>query len=110
MPSRISITALWCYWVLSVPSVIAFVAVPSRPTTSYTTSTSSLCETLKHLTHSDIEWKLRPPEGTSRFDRLKIKVEANILRLDSKLKGNELPPVLCPRGGRAMLEAYYKGE
>ena len=87
--------------------MIAFVAVPSRPTTSYTTS---LCETSTHLAHSDIEWKLRPPEGTSRFDRWKIKVGANILRLDSKLKGNELPPVLCPRGGRAMLEAYYKGE
>jgi len=56
------------------------------------------------LSHSDIEWRLRPPEGTSRLDRWKIKLGANILRLNS----NELPPVLCPRGGRAMLEAYYK--
>jgi hypothetical protein len=62
------------------------------------------------LSHSDIEWRLRPPEGTSRIDRLKFKLGANILRLESKLKGNTLPPVLCPRGGRALLEAYHKGD
>ena len=32
------------------------------------------------LSHSDIEWRLRPPEGTSRLNRLKIKLGANILR------------------------------
>ncbi len=63
-----------------------------------------------HLLHSDIEWRLRPPEGTSRLERLKIKLGANILRLESKLKGGTLPPVLCPRGGRAVLEAYHSGE
>ena len=61
------------------------------------------------LTHNDIEWRLRPPEGTSLLDRCKLKLGANILRLDSKLKGRSLPPVLCPKGGRAVLEAYYKG-
>lgn len=61
------------------------------------------------LTHSDIDWRLRPPEGTSLLDRCKLKIGANILRLDSKLKGRSLPPVLCPKGGRAVLEAYYKG-
>ncbi|KAL3811444.1 hypothetical protein ACHAXA_007599 [Cyclostephanos tholiformis] len=61
-----------------------------------------------HLLHSDIEWRLRPPDGTSRLDRIKIKLGANILRLESKLKGGTLPPVLCPRGGRAVLEAYHK--
>ncbi|KAL7488258.1 hypothetical protein ACHAW6_013842 [Cyclotella cf. meneghiniana] len=60
------------------------------------------------LTHSDIDWRLRPPEGTSLLDRFKLKIGANILRLDSKLKGRSLPPVLCPKGGRAVLEAYYK--
>lgn len=62
------------------------------------------------LTHSDIEWRLRPPEGTSRLNRLKLKLGAHILRLDTKLKGRTLPPVLCPRGGQAVLEAYFKGE
>ena len=66
--------------------------------------------TSQNLSHSDIEWRLRPPEGTSRFDRLKLKLGANLLRLDCKLKGGELPHVLCPRGGRALLEAYYKGK
>ena len=63
----------------------------------------------KKLTHADITWKLRPPENTPLATRLKIKLGANTLRLYSKLKGGEsLPPVLCPKGGRAMLEAYYK--
>lgn len=60
------------------------------------------------LTHADITWKLRPPENTSKLSRLQIKFGANLLRLYSKLKGKTLPPVLCPKGGRAMLEAYYK--
>jgi len=30
------------------------------------------------------------------------------VRLDNKLKGGEPPPFLCPKGGRALLEAYYK--
>lgn len=70
-------------------------------------------ETSQHASnfaHSDIEWRLRPPEGTSRFNRLKVKLGAQILRLDCKLKGERLPSVLCPRGGRALLEAYYKGK
>mmetsp|Transcript_28000 Transcript_28000/g.56216 ORF Transcript_28000/g.56216 Transcript_28000/m.56216 type:complete len:290 (-) Transcript_28000:7678-8547(-) len=64
--------------------------------------------TKKKLTHADITWKLRPPENTSKLARLKTKFGANALRLYSKLKGKTLPPVLCPKGGRAMLEAYYR--
>ena len=67
-------------------------------------------DTSTHLLHSDIEWRLRPPEGTSRLERLKVKLGANILRLEIKLKGDTLPPVLCPRGGRAVLEAYHSGK
>jgi GNAT superfamily N-acetyltransferase len=75
----------------------------------------------KRLTHADIEWKLRPDNNNSNsnsddnggtspkqlFKRLKIKSSATLLRIHSKLSGKKLPPVLCPRGGRAMLEAYY---
>jgi len=66
-------------------------------------------EEVTKLTHSDIEWRLRPPKGTTLINRLKLKMGANILRLDTKIKGGKLPPVLCPRGGQAVLEAYYKG-
>lgn len=75
---------------------------------SFASNNGDDAETPKQLSHSDVGWKLRPPEGTSRVGRLKHNLGANILRLDSKLKGQELPPVLCPRGGRALLEAYYK--
>ena len=85
---------------------------PSRQSTTRRISAKNNEQAATHsfLSHSDIEWRLRPPEGTSRFDRWKIKVGANILRLDCKWKGEKPPQVLCPRGGRALLEAYYKGE
>ena len=69
----------------------------NQPTTSST-----------KLTHSEITWKLRPPETSSKLTRLKTKFGANALRLLAKFKGEKLPPVLCPRGGRAMLEVYTK--
>lgn len=64
---------------------------------------------IKVLRHSDIEWRLRPPEGTSLLKRLKLKAGANILRLEARMRDAKLPPVLCPRGGQAVLEAYYQG-
>lgn len=83
-----------------------------RPTVADNTnddkSNQSTTTTKKKLTHADITWKLRPPENTSKLARLKTKFGANVLRLYSKLKGKTLPPVLCPKGGRAMLEAYYR--
>jgi hypothetical protein len=84
-------------------------AHPAAALYSSSGSNDSTSSDITTLTHSDIEWKLRPPEGTSRLNRLKLKLGANILRWDAKLKGGELPPVLCPRGGQAVLEAYYKG-
>jgi len=60
------------------------------------------------FTHGDIVWKLRPPEGTSRRERLKLRIAANLLRLDSFLFRKDLPFSLCPKGGEAMLEAHTK--
>ena len=138
LPSLGSSNYVRCAWVsliLAVPAAQAFVAPtgqsrPRRhniiilsptphnilsPTPQSIASQSTLFasdgeESLKQFSHSDVEWKLRPPEDSSRLQRLKFKLGANILRLDSKLRGSELPSVLCPRGGRALLEAYYKGE
>lgn len=133
MPSRTTASFRWlnlaCLFsfaaVISLPpSSQAFVSWPplTKKLSCYTTqqpnqlfaSTNKADDnadisTHSRLSHSDIEWRLRPPEGTSRMDRLKFKLGTNILRLESKLKGNTLPPVLCPRGGRALLEAYHKG-
>lgn len=95
-----------------MPTAQAFVAPPSVAYAPQSTLlfASDGGESPKQLSHFDVEWKLRPPEDSSRLQRLKFKLGANILRLDSKLRGSELPLVLCPRGGRALLEAYYKGE
>lgn len=134
MPSRTTASFRWMYLaclfsfaaaVVLPPSSKSFLVswppqtnkllctTPQQPTHLFT-STNKVegdadISTHSQLLHSDIEWRLLPPDGTSRIDRLKFKLGANILRLESKLKGNTLPPVLCPRGGRALLEAYHKG-
>ena len=58
------------------------------------------------LTHKDIVWKLRPPEGTGRRRRLWLKFAANVIRLDCLLFRKTLPTALCPKGGQAVLEAH----
>lgn len=76
------------------------------PNTSDTSASSGVAT----LAHSDIEWKLRSPQDTSKLNRLKLKLGADILILDAKFKNGVLPPVLCPSGGHAVLEAYYKSK
>lgn len=95
----------------------AFVVIAPNHSTrkrlpSFRFATNDDDDDAKHalLEHSDVEWRLRPPEGTSRLQRMKLKLGASILRLDSKLRGQTLPPVLCPRGGQALLEGYLKGD
>jgi hypothetical protein len=60
------------------------------------------------LGHGDIMWKVRPPPEVSRWRRLWLRFAANAIRLDCMLKREELPPVLCPKGGQAVLEAHYR--
>jgi hypothetical protein len=125
MPPRTPpVLSLWILWASlsfqAVPLSQAFVSVPhpNQLPCTITLQQSTLLfasnnyegDTSTRLSHSDVEWLLRPPEGTSRLDRLKIKLGAKILRLESKIKGGGLPPVLLPRGGRALLEAYHKGK
>lgn len=78
------------------------------------TTTTSISSNKRKLTHADIEWKLRPynnnDDNNTIFTRLKIKSSATLLRIYSKLSGKKLPPVLCPKGGRAVLEAYYRND
>ncbi len=60
------------------------------------------------LEHSDIIWKVRPPPETSRLRKIWLRLAANLIRLDCKVMGKEAPVVLCPKGGQAVLEAYYR--
>lgn len=60
------------------------------------------------LTHADIAWKLRLPPGTPAVKRLLTKLGANLIRLDAAVKKTEPPFCLCPKGGQAVLEAYYQ--
>lgn len=61
------------------------------------------------LTHAEILWKLRPPPGTSVSKKLLLRLGANAIRIESFLRGVDPPFVLCPKGGQAVLEAYYQG-
>jgi len=61
------------------------------------------------LTHAEIIWKLRPPPGTSAYRKLLLRLGANVIRLESAIRGVDPPFVLCPKGGQAVLEAYYQG-
>jgi len=63
-----------------------------------------------NLTHKDIVWKLRPPEGTGRRKRLWLRFAANVIRLDCMLFRKTLPTALCPKGGQALLEAHTHDE
>lgn len=60
------------------------------------------------LGHKDILWKVRPPPEVSRFKRLWLRFAANLIRVDSILKREEPPLVLCPKGRQAVLEAHYR--
>ena len=61
------------------------------------------------LTHADIQWKLEPPEDMSLLDRMQIKAAAKAIHTECILKGSPIPPILCPKGGKATLAGYING-
>ena len=61
-------------------------------------------------THSDIEWRLSPPPEAPLFEKLKMKAGAKALHAELILKDQPVPPVLCPKGGKAELEGYKNGK
>ena len=124
--SLFTIPTLCCYCLLAFTTnatkVNAFVISPSQVAPCPTLHNNHSSLQLKaskspnsndperqQLTHADIEWRLIAPEGTSRLDRWKIKLGAFVIRADRKIRRSPPPPLLCPRGGQALLEAYYKG-
>lgn len=61
-----------------------------------------------HFGHKDIIWKIRPPPEVSQIKRLWLRLAANMIRLDSMVKGEAPPLVLCPKNKQAVLEAHYR--
>lgn len=62
------------------------------------------------LTHANILWKLRPPPETSVWKRLWLRFAANVIRLDCIISRRDPPIALCPKGGKAVLEAYCRDD
>ena len=60
------------------------------------------------FTHSDITWKLRPPKETPLLKRLAVRGASALIKADCFLRRKTPPPVLCPKGGQAILQAYYR--
>mmetsp|Transcript_20250 Transcript_20250/g.58098 ORF Transcript_20250/g.58098 Transcript_20250/m.58098 type:complete len:277 (-) Transcript_20250:267-1097(-) len=58
--------------------------------------------------HSDITWKLRPPKETPLRKRLAVRGASALIKADCFLRRRDPPPVLCPKGGQAILQAYYR--
>ena len=60
------------------------------------------------LKHSDITWSIVPftPDGSRNiFQILQLRLASKAIRLDCAIKGQIPPPILCPKGGKAVIEA-----
>jgi GNAT superfamily N-acetyltransferase len=65
------------------------------------------------LRHADLVWKIRPPPEYPWWRRFLLRLACNAIRLEYLLlskRGDQkqLPTVLCPRGGKALLECHMK--
>jgi hypothetical protein len=63
-------------------------------------------EPKEQWTHNDVKWYLRPPPETPNLEKIKILAAANAIRTDFLLRNEVPPPIVCPKGGKAVLEAY----
>mmetsp|Transcript_14198 Transcript_14198/g.21321 ORF Transcript_14198/g.21321 Transcript_14198/m.21321 type:complete len:262 (+) Transcript_14198:170-955(+) len=61
-------------------------------------------------THDDINWVLSPPPDTPFFEKVKLKAAATAIRTELLLKDEPVPPILCPKGGKAELEGFRDGK
>jgi len=61
-------------------------------------------------THDDIDWVLSPPPDTPFFEKVKLKAAATAIRTELLLKDEPVPPILCPKGGKAELEGFRDGK
>lgn len=61
-------------------------------------------------THEDIKWVLSPPPDIPFFEKVKVKAAASAIRAELLLKDQPVPPILCPKGGKAELEGFKNGK
>jgi len=78
-------------------------AAPTDDATAATAASDSA-----PLSHSDITWKLRPPKETPLLKRLAVRGASALIKADCLLRRRDPPPFLCPKGGQATLQAYYR--
>ena len=78
----------------------------SSSSSSTLPSSSTSSSLSQKWTHSDIEWRLEPSEDTPLVEKLKLKAAAKAVRAECMMKDQPVPPVLCPKGGKAVLEAF----
>jgi GNAT superfamily N-acetyltransferase len=84
---------------------------PRRNKDCFRLNSESSDESVKtQWTHDDIEWRLAPDPEMPMFEKLKIKAGAKALYAELMLKDQPVPPVLCPKGGKAELECYKDGK
>lgn len=81
----------------------------SQPPSTSAISSSNFSGDLD-FKHNDLGWSIVPfeDEKNNIFEITKLRLASKAMRLDCAIKGEEPPVVLCPSGGRAVLEAYVR--
>lgn len=88
----------------------AFVAAPTRCVRHFELNMKDNLQLRENWTHADIEWRLSPAPDMPMLDKIKIKAAAKAIRAELLLKNEPIPPILCPKGGKAELEGFKDGK